>query len=63
MLLHSQGSHLALGGHHCRNPAGGKWLVPCDRPLDSLRVYVAGVHLSEPEWYIFFSVHSVNEEH
>ena len=50
MLLHSQGSRLALGGHHCRNPAGGKWLVRCARPFHLLRVYAAGVHLSEPEW-------------
>ena len=33
MLLHSQGSYLDLGCHHCRNPAGGKWLVPCACPF------------------------------
>jgi hypothetical protein len=26
---HSQGSHLALGCHHRRSPARGKWLVSC----------------------------------
>ena len=50
MLLHSQGSHLDLGCHYCRNPASGKWLVRCAYRFHSLRVYVAGVHLSEPEW-------------
>jgi len=47
--LHSQGSHLALGCHHRRNRARGKWLVSRARPFHSSLVYVAGVHLFEPK--------------